>query len=89
MLRRRDQTVRSLRVEHYSSAVNTHHMQRRGGGSAIERVVQGLAVDGDDAVMGLGKALHEGPTAGGEARRIERAKDPTERIMRRHAVRQA
>ena len=23
MLRRRDQTVRSLRVEHYSSAVNT------------------------------------------------------------------
>jgi len=60
-----------------------HHVLGRCRARRIERATQNLAVDGNDALAGLGKARHEALKALPKRFRFVSPEYPGERIMRR------
>ena len=61
-------------------------MQRRARRGPIEGAPEGLAVDRDNPLTGLGKALHEAEEPSVEAIRIEQPEHPREGVVARNAV---
>jgi hypothetical protein len=71
------------------AAPGADHMQGRLGAGRIEGPPQHFAVDGDDALAGLGKARHELLEAGAELVGIKHAEHPTKGVVRWQASTQS